>query len=110
MSRQKKSYDDGELSIILKFISRKLRIFREELGISQNELSRRSKVALSTINEIENEVVRDLRLSTITCLARHLDRKPIEFITDSDLNLTDPDLKDLERTAYLLNRILKKVR
>lgn len=110
MPRQKKSYGDGELSVILKLISRKLKIFREELGISQNELSRRSRVALSTINEIENEVVRDLRLSTITCLARHLKRKPIEFITDSDLKLSDPDLSDLKRTAYLLNRILHKIR
>lgn len=109
MPREHKYYGDHELAAVLKNVCRKLTAFRKECGISQNELSKRSKIALSTINEIENQIVKDLRLSTITCLARHLDRKVIEFLTDSDLNVSDQDLKDLEKACLLLSRIVQKL-
>jgi len=105
MPRARKHYDDKLLSALLKNVCRKLTVFREEAKLSQNELARHSGVALSTINELENEVATDIRFSTVTALARALERKPIEFMTDSDLNVTDLDQRELEKAYQILRKL-----
>lgn len=49
---------------------------RRAYRISQAELARRAKVATSVLNELENGVTRDPRVSTILCLADALHVSP----------------------------------
>jgi len=110
MARIKKQYIDQELSDLMKTFCRKLRIFRVREGLSQNQLAKKSGIAVSTINEIENKLATDIRFSTMTAVASALRRKSIEFLTESDLNLTDPDRRVLLRACEDLQKIHEKIR
>ena len=109
MGRLKKQYEDKDLSEALATVRRKLVIFRESLDLSQNELARRSGISLSTINDIENGLASDIRLSTIVSLATALKKNPIELLIPSDLKLKDSDRKDLEAAYVILKRLTTKL-
>ena len=49
---------------------------RQKLGLTQQELAINSKLATNTIAEIEQERIEDIRLSTITSLAKGFDLEP----------------------------------
>lgn len=104
MARIPKSYDK-ELGKLIRAVARNLKAIRVEGGVSQNELARRSKVALSTINELENEVVSDFRMSTIVTLAKTLGCGPLDLLGISDLDLKDSDRKEFEKAVKILSRL-----
>ena len=105
MGRVRKQHNSKELASLVKNISFKLKTFRQKAGVSQNELSRESGVAASTINEIENQLVGDLRLSTICQLAKSLRKDPVEFLGGSDLSLSDPDRREFAKAIAILSRL-----
>lgn len=53
----------------------KLRHFREEQGMSQVELSEKSRVARTVISRIETNKEVDVKLSTLSALANALEKK-----------------------------------
>ena len=53
----------------------KLRHFREEQGMSQVELSEKSRVARTVISRIETNKEVDVKLSTLYALANALEKK-----------------------------------
>ena len=53
----------------------KLRHFREEQGMSQVELSEKSRVARTVISRIETNKEVDVKLSTLYALANDLEKK-----------------------------------
>lgn len=53
----------------------KLRHFREEQGMSQVELSEKSRVARTVISHIETNKEVDVKLSTLSALANALEKK-----------------------------------
>ena len=97
MPRVRKQHNSKELSVLMNNVCSKLKQIRKESGLSQNQLARKSGVALSTINEIENHVVTDVKLSTVCQLAKTLKRLPITLLIDSDMNLSDPDKRDFHK-------------
>lgn len=88
MTRQRKQYSDKKLDKLISVIAKNLTIHRETAGLSQNKLSEKSGVALSTINEIENLKVKDMRLSTISTLAKTLKIDPIDLMKNNDLKVS----------------------
>lgn len=53
----------------------KLKFYREELGMTQAELSEKSSVARTIISFIETEKEVDVKLSTLSALANALGKK-----------------------------------
>lgn len=109
MARIRKQQNNKELGALIKNVSHKLRQFREEEELSQNELARRALIGQSTINEIENRVSADLQLSTLCMLSRALKRPVTDFLADSDLEIKDQDKSELIRAVYELGKSHKKI-
>ncbi len=81
------------------------------MGISQTELSRRSKISLTTINELESRAFRDIRLSTIVSLSEVLKIPVINLFSSSDLDFVIPsDQAQLLKASEALFQITKKLR
>jgi len=60
-------------------IGDKLRKLREEVGLSQRELARRSQVAREHINQIEAHKTKSMMLTTAERLAKGMDIAPCRF-------------------------------
>jgi len=109
MARLKKLYDDKQLSKLVTNIGVMLKFYREKAELSQNQLSRRSKVSISTINEIENFKVNDLRFSTICTLAPHLKIDPLVLIVPSKFEIRDDDRASFKKAVKTLSDISKRL-
>lgn len=107
MARTKKSYNDKELEKILKTVAKNITIQRELTGLSQNKLSRLSGIALSTINEIENLKAKDIRLSTLTSLARKLDTSPLKLLHKIDIDVNKQVKKEFSEAISQLEKLKK---
>ena len=71
---------------VLHFIGRRIREWREDLGLSLHELARRSDVAPSTIQKVETgQMVPSIAI--IMKIARGLERRPTELISDESEEL-----------------------
>jgi len=105
MPRIKKTYNDKSLALLVKNVGKMLRYCREEVDLSQNQLSKKSGVSISTINEIENQNVNDIRLSTICTLSKHLDVAPLLLITPSNMRISDNDVKSFKSACRTLLKI-----
>lgn len=86
-----------------------LRYYREQAGLSQNKLSKLSGVSISTINEIENLVVNDVRVSTITTLAYYLKIDPLKLIVPGNFRLSKDDKSDFHAVVKTLDRINRRI-
>lgn len=86
-----------------------LRFYREKAGLSQNKLSKLSGVSISTINEIENLIVTDVRLSTISTLAQFLNVEPLHLIAPGNFKLNEDDKKDFRVAVKTLDRLNKRL-
>jgi len=84
----------------------KLRLLREERGLSQVKLAEMSGVKNNTISQIEHGLTVSSRTVTINALAAALGVNPIYFSED---NITIPfDLEQLTSVPGLREAILKK--
>ena len=109
MPRVSKQYDDKFLVKLVGQIGKLLRYYREEAQLSQNRLAKKSGVSISTINEIENCIVNDIRLSTISTLGRHLGIDPLKLMVSGNLILPEDEKKDFRAALKLLDRINRKL-
>lgn len=109
MPRVNKQYEDKVLVRLVGQIGKLLRYYREEAQLSQNRLAKKSGVSISTINEIENCIVNDIRLSTVSTLARHLSIDPLKLMVTGNLVLPEDDKKDFRVAIKLLDRINRKL-
>lgn len=116
MSRVRKQYNSRELADLMRNVCYKLRKLREEQEISQSELSRRSSVSQSTINDLENGVSTDLQLSTLCLLSKALKVRVVDFFSSTDLDLSDPDrreflkaMEDVEKGFRVMERLKRRV-
>jgi transcriptional regulator with XRE-family HTH domain len=107
MGRQRKHYDIEELNQLVQNVSHNLRQLREKQGISQAELGRRSKVAHSTINEIESGIASDIQFSTVCQLARGLNVRVFDLLAGSDLSFEDPDRHEFGEAVEILEGAFK---
>lgn len=109
MPRLEKKYDDKFLVKLVGYVGKMLRYYREQAGLSQNKLAKLSGVSISTINEIENCVVNDVRFSTVTTLAQHLEIDPLKLIVPGNFQLSEDDRKDFRLAVKTLDRINRRV-
>ena len=109
MPRVKKSYNDKKLEKLVKTVGKSLRYYREEANLSQNRLAKNSGVSISTINEIENLLVNDIRLSTVSTLARNLKLDPLDLIVPSDFKISISDEREYRKAWKVLDRIYKRL-
>jgi transcriptional regulator with XRE-family HTH domain len=105
MPRLQKQYHDKVLVKIIDYIGKMIRRYREEAELSQNKLAKLSGVSVSTINEIENCVVNDVRFSTVTTLAKHLGVDPLKLIVPGNFVLNEDDKKEFRSAIKILDRI-----
>ncbi len=109
MPRAVKQYDDKFLVKLVNYLGKMLRYYREQAGLSQNKLAKTSGVSISTINEIENGVVNDVRFSTVTTLARYLEVDPLKLIVPGNFQLPEDDKKDFRSAIKILDRINRRL-
>jgi transcriptional regulator with XRE-family HTH domain len=109
MPRSIKHYEDKQLNKLVRHLGTMLKFYREQVGLSQNKLSKVSGVSISTINEIENLLVSDVRLSTISTLAAHLKIEPLKLITPGNFSLNEDDKKDFKIAFRTLDRINRRL-
>jgi len=80
MGRQKKGIKDKELGKLIKNLAKNVRRERARKGFTMQALASLAKMATSTVFEIENGKVEDLRMSTVTALANKLEIEPLELL------------------------------
>ena len=113
MPRRKntKHYNDKELAEGVKYFAGNVKALLEEKDMSQSELSRRSKVALSTINEILNYEATDLRFSTAVMIGRALKVSWHQLVLPPEIAklLKSDDIKSLVEAHKLITKVLHKL-
>ena len=109
MPRINKNQKDRFLAKLVKQVGKLLRYYREEAGLSQNRLAKNSGVSISTINEIENFVVNDIKLSTISTLGKHLKIDPLQLLIPGNLELTADDKKEFQLAMKTLDKINRRL-
>ncbi len=80
MGRVVKGIKDKELGKLVKNLSKNLHRERTRLGLTMQSLASAARMATSTVFEIENGKVEDIRLSTLTALAHQLDMDPLDLL------------------------------
>lgn len=109
MPRSVKHYNDKQLNRLVRHLGSMLKYYREQNGLSQNKLSKVSGVSISTINEIENLLVSDVRLSTISTLAATLNIDPLKLIAPANFVLNEDDKKDFRSAFKVFDRINRRL-
>ena len=94
-----------EIVELYRHIAKNVRALRKERELSQRQLAQAVGMNQSTINELENDVIRDMRLTTIGKLAKALDVKILDLIAPSGLDLTATQKKDFRNALAVLRRI-----
>ena len=107
MGRQAARTNNKMSKRYLRNLKRNLYSERKRIGLSQAQLSKESKISLSTISEIENGSVADIRLSTITALASCLDiSEPLHlFLLEDDWRPTRSSLDEIDSVIKILSAV-----
>ena len=89
----------------------KLKMFREQQGLSLTELEDRSQVSKSLISRLESNKANNPSLHTIEALAAALSVEPAEFLSDSQKDLVSvrteyADLLVMTEVQELLQELL----
>jgi len=82
MGRSSNGIRDKELKLIINNLAKNLKKARIEQGLTMQELATASRIATSTIWELENVKVEDFRMSTVTAIAKQLGLNPVLLISD----------------------------
>lgn len=85
MGRNINGIKDKELKNLIANLARNLKKARIESGLTMQELATASKIATSTIWELENLKVEDFRMSTITAIANQLGINALVLISKSSV-------------------------
>lgn len=110
MGRAPKDNLPKELAEILAVIGANLTSARTEHQLTQIDLAKKSKVSVTTINEIESRRFRDIRISTLISLAKALDISFYNLLVSSDVSLERSDHAKLLKASEDIVRIVSKVK
>ncbi len=80
---------DKEAEDLLKVIYSNILKLKELHGMSQNKLSNLSSVHISTINEIEQDFIRDMRVTTLVKFAKAFDVKFAALLVNQKIRAAD---------------------
>ena len=78
----------------------KLRHFREEQGMSQVELSEKSRVARTVISRIETNKEVDVKLSTLSALANALEKKVSDVFLYKKFTTVNKQFEEVKENGY----------
>jgi transcriptional regulator with XRE-family HTH domain len=109
MGRRPKSDLSPKLADLLKVIGRNIREIRQSQGLTQTDLAQRSKVSLTTLNEMETQAQRDVRLSTLVALAEVLSLPVAGLLMATDVRLESRDHARLLKASEDIQRIMRKI-
>ena len=109
MGRPPKPNLPTEFLQLLRQIGANIVSVRKELDISQAELSRLSKVSITTVNEIERKQSRDIQLSTLFALTKVLKVPVSRLLESSDLEISKRDQQQLLKAGEAILRITRKL-
>lgn len=109
MGRAPKNDLHPDLLKWLQQIGANVAALRDESGLTLSELSKRAKVSVTTINEIESRRFRDIRMSTIVALAHGLNVSPMALLRGSDIKIKSSDQNRLLKASEDILRITKKL-
>lgn len=111
MGRPPKTNLPEELKSLLTTIGSNLKIYREKAGLSQAELSHKSKISLTTVNEIESRSFRDIRISTLVSFSQVLKIPISALFSHSDLVFVpQSDQAQLLKASEAILQITKKIK
>jgi len=99
---------DPKLKTLLRQIELSIKEARLLKGLSQAELSAKSKVSSSTINEIEKRHFRDIKLSTLISIANILETNVVSLILPSQIELSENEALKLLKAGETLLEIGKE--
>lgn len=108
MGRPTKLNLPKDLSSVLDRVGANLRDLRDASGLSQAAVAAGAKISATTLNQLETQRGRDVRLSTLVALARTLGCSVERLFATSDLTLSTRDQSKLLRASEDIARILRK--
>lgn len=73
--------EDPQLRLLIQNLCKNVKKRRQEIGLTQSELASKSQLALNTIAEIEQQRIENIRLSTVTALAKALKVPPLKLMS-----------------------------
>lgn len=109
MGRPPKSNIDADLARLLAVVGQNIAELRKNKAMTFAELSKRSKISMSTLNELEKNHNRDIQLSTLTAIAKVFDVPVIQLLYGSDVKLKSSDRARLLRASEDILRISRKL-
>ncbi|MBY0469626.1 helix-turn-helix transcriptional regulator [bacterium] len=98
----------SELSSLLKQIGLNIRNAREEQSLSQAEVCRRAKISITRLSEIESKRSRDIRISTLSSLARVLGVSISDLLQDQETDFTHQEQVALLKASESLVKITRR--
>jgi transcriptional regulator with XRE-family HTH domain len=99
-----------ELTGLLKQTGANIKALREQRGMSQAELARRSGISATRLNEIESKRSRDIRLSTLSVLSKSLNVSIAAIIDVPESNFSKQDQNSLLKASETITRIIRRIR
>ena len=110
MGRAPKTNLPYDLALLLKRVGGNIRDRREKIDMTQAELASKSKVSVTTLNEIESRRFRDIRLSTLVAIAKILEVSVPSLLQGSDVKLSSGDRARFLKASEELVRLGLKLR
>ena len=87
--------------MLRKIVAKNVRAIRQAKGISQQELSKRTKLTVRYLSRMEN-YPQNVTLETVEVIARGLECSVTELIEDRSSNLKSPKAKQMLRDAIVM--------
>lgn len=110
MGRPPKESLPPVLSELLLQVSRNIKYWRSEKNLTQKELSEKSKVSHTTLNQIETQHCRDIRLATLCSIAQALDVPVVALLERTNFGLSTKEQLKLLKASEALWKLAQKVK
>lgn len=108
MGRKPKQNLPKDLTALLQKVGAHVHYFRLKKHITQLQLSDKSGISVTTINEIEARRCRDIRLSTLSALSRALNISVLELMNGPQVQMDKQDKQSLLRASEDFLKALKQ--
>jgi transcriptional regulator with XRE-family HTH domain len=99
----------AEIVELYRHIAKNVRALRKEKELSQRQLALAVGMNQSTINELETDVIRDMRLSTVGKLAKALEVEISDLLVPKGFNVSAKGKKEFKEALQVLKKIYAQV-
>lgn len=94
-----------EIVGLYRHIAGNVRALRKERDLSQRQLAQAVGMNQSTINELENDVIRDMRLTTVGKLARALGVEITDLLVPKGFDATAQGKREFKAALRTLQKV-----